>query len=171
MDSDDWARGIRQIFEGKWGCKDLHQRSLVLDMINNHEGYGCTFNLEDLQVALATFKRKAKFDHYGVSMHGLECLAKLVPDVLLTLLHQIAARREGVQSLSIVGRALAKLKGTIRPTQVCAILPLPCLLGLLDALLARRVHAVVERVAQSCSPSFFECARRGRQILDMNFAL
>ena len=65
-----------------------------------------------------------------------------------------------MEELAICGRA-----------QVHAILPLPWVLSLLDTMLAVLLAVVVNRASATSPRSFFECAKRGRQILDLTFAL
>ena len=69
------------------------------------------------------------------------------------------------------GNALGKKPGTIAPRQVRAITPLPNILVLFDCLVDIHVKRVVDSVASSVGWGYMEAAIRGRQILDVSFAL
>ena len=74
-------------------------------------------------------------------------------------------------SLVIVGRASAKRPGAVPPTKVRTILPLPVVLAVVDYLLAKRVHDIVDRYAARVLPAtsispYLECAKSRRQTLD-----
>ena len=76
-----------------------------------------------------------------------------------------------MEEFELEGRVAAKVRGLISPTQTRAILPLPAVLGVVDVVLAKRMHTVIDTISATCSRSFLEASRKGRQILDITFPL
>ena len=76
---------------------------------------------------------------------------------------------ENVSRWSVKGRFLSKNPGACLASKTRAIMPMPCSLALVDAILAVRCGRFLKGL-DSPDPCFLECALKGRSITDVVFA-
>ena len=72
-----------------------------------------------------------------------------------------------MREVQIRGHAVGKKKGILSATAIRIILPLPCMLAVLDAHMAQKMPAAIQPTASTIGRGFLEAARKGRQILDL----
>ena len=104
-------------------------------------------------------------------MLGLRLALHAAPSASADLFNRLVNETALYEATTVNGRALGKKPGTITPRQVRAITPLPNILVLFDCLIDVHIKQVVESVACGIGPGYMEAAIRGRQILDVSFAL
>ena len=171
IDRNNWAAWVQEAFRLKWGDRDLHRRSIINDELARGEGLGLDISEPLLSLACKKLRRPKKLDHYGVSTAVISIIVKHAAGATVRFFTRMAASTSTMAELEVHGRVAAKTKGCIPPSKCRAILPLPSVLGILDVLLNGAMSATVDRVARQCGPAYLECAKKGRQILDITFPL
>ena len=114
-------------------------------------------------------KRKQVLDHYGCSVQGCSVVAEAAPELFADVVTKLARNRSDLASVLIQGRAMAKAKGSIPASKVRTVMPLPVILGILDFVVAIRMHARSDVLAGLLPFGYLECAVKGRQVLDITF--
>ena len=76
---------------------------------------------------------------------------------------------DDMEQLAINGKAKAKSNGPIAADKIRTVMPLPTILGILDHVVASRIHARANVIAKSLPDGYLECAVKGRQVLDITF--
>lgn len=171
LDQDRWAQFVAREFSSKWGCTNLHQRELLNNEIVLHEGVGVSLSEDDILKAVSSLKRPHKLDGYKVCPLIFKELAVVRTGSLISILHKICSNADTMRTLLIHGHAAGKRKGIISAQAVRIILPLPCVLAIIDAHLAARLREFIDPLPASVEPGFYETARRKRQILDLTHSL
>ena len=171
VDPDACASAFRREFVSKWGCRDFHQLSLISDVLRYNDGVGMQFDVDELHAACDALRKPSRLDRYQICASAFKAACLGAPHAIVELLHRIVASQTSLAQLQIHGHASGKRRGPITSKQVRAILPLPIILAVIDAIMAKKLNSHIDKFAACTSNSFFECARRGRQILDLTFAL
>ncbi|CAK0829807.1 unnamed protein product [Prorocentrum cordatum] len=125
----------------------------------------------ELSDALAGLRHVAVVNKNGIAVAALRLLCESRPGAVYMAFFDLASSRGEMGSLVIMGRASATGPGTIPPTAVRTIPPLPVVLAVVDNILAKRVRDVVDRCAARVLPAAsmspcLECAESRRQTLD-----
>ena len=136
--------------------------------MNNH-GCGITVSVQEVSTALAAMKRRGINDHYGFSVQGCAVVAEARPAAFARAISMLAGDTDELRSLVIEGRAKAKTKGAIPAGKIRTIMPLPVLLGILDFIVAMRMHSRSDAIARALPYGYLECAVKGRQVMDIVF--
>ena len=90
------------------------------------------------------------------------------PDLLTSMLTQLAKCRDLMETLVLHGQAKAK-SGAIPHSKIRTILPMLGILSILDYVVAKRVYLVADAFSEKLPFGFLECAKRHRQCLDIAF--
>ena len=123
----------------------------------------------DVQVALSNLKRRHVLDHYGCSASALRLVAEVLPGPTASLFTAIASNNQVIKEITIEGKVKATDAGTIMANRTRAILRLPVILAVIDEIVAKRFHKKIDHAFAEVDKCFPECARRGRQVLDIAF--
>ena len=168
-DQNEWARLIGAEYSSKWGCSDHVRHALLASETAEHHGHRLRITDSEVREAALSVRRRRTLDHYGCCALGVLLACRAAADAVATFFSRLATDPDALRTIEVHGRVLAKDAGAIPADRTRAILPLPVILVILDAIIAVRMHAVIDRLSATADPCFFECARKGRQVLDIVF--
>ena len=92
-------------------------------------------------------------------------------EAIVDVFSRATASNSMMRSIKIDGHVVAKKRGCVTPLQCRAILPLPSFAAVIDSALSTQMQQTVQTAADECGTGFLECARCGRQVLDITFPL
>ncbi|CAK0828366.1 unnamed protein product, partial [Prorocentrum cordatum] len=171
VDHQEWASMIEAEFRALLRCGNPRLFCVQNDFLRSCGNASITFSKKELADALAGLRHAAVIWATGIAVAALWLLYEARPDAVHKAFLDLARNQEEMGSLVILGRASAKRPGAIPPAKVPAILLLPVALAVVDYLLAKRVHDIVDRYAARALPAasispYLECAKSRRQTLD-----
>ena len=141
-----------------------------MDRIRQADGHPIRISKGDVNEAFAAIRRKKVKDHYGACVGSLFLMWHVCPTVLLEFLAELIADTSWISSLCVRGRVFGKECPTTPVDKTRAILPLPALLQLIDALLPRLVGTHFARILPQV-PECFVGARPRTQVLDITHGI
>ena len=136
-----------------------------------HEGLGCMLTDHDVSVALGSLRKPRRLDGYGVCLSLIRTLLAKRPGAITSVINNISCKKSFMELVEVHGHASGKKRSPVTPKAVRTILPLPCILAILDAHVSSQLANNVDLLADQIGRGFFEAARRGRQILDLTHPL
>jgi hypothetical protein len=143
-DREVWKETIKTEFCKRWACKDLHRRSLILDLLASFTSVAVTCDFCDVQRALDNLKPSKRIDSDGVCVLAARIIAISDPTALPDVLNTILADDKTMTAQTVNGIVKGKRSRDSRPEDCRAILPMPTLLGIADYILARRLVAFID---------------------------
>ena len=165
---DELAYGnvIGDHFSTKWGVGRLQDRMNIMDFVIQHDGAGPSFSDSELSNAFTVIWRKPRMDHYSVSVSAIQMLHSAVPNLARRFLEMLAASTPLISTIIIKGRVYGKENCVTQAKDTRAILPLPSIMQILDALLSRCAHDLLSRFLPS-QPECFIGVLPKTQCLDI----
>ena len=134
-DTDSWADECKRFYDTKWRVKNLETQHRIDDFVRRAEN--CQIDLTASQVA-AGFKRlrkKSKIGCDGVSCKALEFLFICKPDDFVLWLSRLAGSSAHMSRLYLEASVFGKDSSTTTMDDTRVIMPLPAVMGILDAIL------------------------------------
>ena len=110
-----------------------------------HEGREIDLTVEDLAASFKLLKRKCRLDAHGVSPRALELLFIAKPEELVSFIRSFMSSSSCMVTLSCGGLAMGKESSRPSVDKVRLILPQPCVMELIDAVLAVKLHKFLDR--------------------------
>ena len=169
-DAPIWEDQFQKHFGHKWGTDSSEGRKAIMDRIRQADGHPIRISKGDVNEAFAAIRRKKVKDHYGACVGSLFLMWHACPTVLLEFLAELIADTAWISSLCVRGRVFGKECPTTPVDKTRAILPLPALLQLIDALLPRLVGTHFARILPQV-PECFVGARPRTQVLDITHGI
>ena len=165
----DWPEPLGSFYKEKWGAKQLQLRSNVLDFIAKTEDLRFDIEWEALVRALDSISRSAARDRCGVSVLILRAFVFGHPTAAIELFQNLFKRSSFMQSFVIEGTIYGKESKCSPVDKTRAILPLPAILTVADALIAMKMNELVDKCCPPPAGIMFG-ARKGTQVLDVAHA-
>lgn len=69
----------------------------------------------------------------------------------------------------LTGKVKAKSKGSVPPSKLRKIMPLPASVGAIDVFVAKRLNVIADAMTSSIGFGYLEAAKKHRQVLDISF--
>ena len=170
-DHAKWAELVEDYFRDLWKCNHPSKRSIINDWLTAHAGCGLRLGCKDIEDALARLRKPHVLDHYGCCAKGLSIVAQVRPAAVAAALTKLARNQKELESIVIQGSVRAKKCGAIPASKVRTILPMPVVLGVVDAIVAAKMHEHIDTFAARVPHSYLECARKHRQVMDAVFPI
>ena len=165
-----WELALHKYFGQKWGAKNESARAQLMSRILHTDGGAVEVPCESLDAAFQRIRQKRRLDIYGTSVGALLLLWRACPLIFRCFIASFIASASMVSSLEVHGRVLGKESSVSPVSKLRAILPLPALLQVADALLP----ILLERHLTTVLPSAPGCLVAGRpftQVLDITHGL
>ena len=105
----------------------------------------------------------------GLCPASWQLLLTAVPEYVCAVLARLLSDPKAWDSISHHGRLLAKQAGAVPATKLRSIVPMAAIFGAADYIIALRMSGLLELYHTSLDSSFFEGARKGRQVMDVAF--
>lgn len=158
------AAAVKLVFGDKWMVSDPHRQECIDNWIAQRADCATQYTGADLTRELDAFKRPLKFDIHGVCVEAVRAMVTVRQEPMAQWLnHQITtgAVFEGPLRATWLG------KGTHEPepSEVRAIVPMPVMIGLVDALLAHTIHVFLDGI--QLPDQVLVAGRKGVQLLDI----
>ena len=169
LDHERWRDLVQAEFRGIWKCGNPAKRSVINDRLAQWQHQGITVSAIDVDESFRDMKHHRVLDNFGICFHGLKLLFDACPQQVADMLNRLATNQSFMEMLTLRGRVKAKKPGAIPASKIRTILPMPCILSLLDSVVAKRVHQLADSFAQRVPFGFLECAKKHRQCLDAVF--
>ena len=166
FDEHEITKEIEHVFGKKWCTNRPEDWVHICDLVFAAEGLKLNFDSKDVGRAIDRIGDHQKLDAHGICVQALKFIHIVHPDRLLGQLRRCAADTTQINALKITGKAFGKLSSRTSAKNMRAILPLPSVLQVLDAIIARQLDAAISHAIQQ-APENHIGARRGTQCLDI----
>jgi hypothetical protein len=133
-DATKLEAALHKHFGGKWGARNAEGRAQLLEHLLESDGTKLNIPCESLHDAFMVVRQKRRLDKYGVSVGALLLILRACPAILIEFLRSFIASASMVSSIEVVGRVLGKESSVSPVNKLRAILPIPALMQLVDAL-------------------------------------
>ena len=170
QDRELWASSVQQFFEKKWGVDTVDVRKSCLDFISSCDQSPLEIEIEHIANAFKRLRNKLSLDLHGVARMSLEYLFLAQPENFRRWLACFAVDRHRIAELEIHARAYGKTKPDTVVDDIRVILPLPCILSLLDAMLPFILESYITNLFPEPAGVWFG-ARPSTQVLDITHGL
>ena len=166
---DDWYKPLHDHYSSKWGANRLQARSLVLDFISKSEGVSVKLDWALIVRALDTIHKTGAKDTAGVSVLIIRAFVFGCPDAATGVFSRLLTSRSFMESFYVHGKLYGKESKFPSPAKTRAILPLPALLIVVDAIVALQMGELIDTCCRPPLGVMFG-ARKGTQVLDVAHA-
>ena len=160
---------LTEVYAGKWGSRNLQKRANILDFIRRAENFDLQLEWSLLVDALDCIKKPSNKDVFGVSILILRAFVFGNPEAAVAFFCNLLSSTAFMESFVVHGSVFGKESSGPTPAQTRAILPLPAVLAVADALVALKLHQLVDSVCIAPAGVMFG-ARKGTQVLDVALA-
>ena len=165
----DWISSLGRTYSAKWGSRNLQARANILDFIAQTENSNFQISWETVVEGLECIHRVGIRDNFGISGLIIRAFAFGNPGAAVKLFQNLFTSRSFMESFIIAGRVHGKESKTPTADKTRAILPLPAILAVADAIVALKMHDIVNANCPAPIGVMFG-ARRGTQVLDVAHA-
>ena len=121
-----------------------------------NEGLGLNLSDRDVETALIYTKKFTRLDGYGLCPRIFWALTVACRGLLTPIINKVSASMNVMKSIIIRGHACAKKRGVISANAVLVILPLPCVLAILDSHLAASMTSFLEPLLAGAGQVFLK---------------
>lgn len=169
-DSSRWEEALGRHFGDKWGTSNAAVRTQLMEQVVKTDGAELVVPSEGMLAAFRAIRRKRKLDNYGVSVGVLLLLWLAVPSLFMNFIVALITSVTMMSSIEVKGCVFGKESRIASVNKVRAILPLPALLQVVDALLP----ILFEQHLASLLPTPPGCLVGGRpftQVLDISHGI
>ena len=146
QDREVWASSIQTFVENKWRVNAVDVRKSCVGFISSCDQSPIEIEIEHIANAFKRLRNKFSLDLHGVARISLEYLFLAQPDSFRSWFASFAVDRQRVAELEIHARAYGKTKPGPTVDDIRVILPLPCILSLLDAMLPFILESYVTKL-------------------------
>ena len=166
---DNWKQPLQQEYQKKWGSRKLQLRSSTLDFIASTEGSDWHIDWSLMARALETIRRPSRRDSDGISVLILRIFVHGHAEAAEGLFTALFNDRYFMESFRIQGKIFGKESRTPEADKTRALLPLPAVLTVADAIIAIKLHDLINRICIPPAGVMFG-AKKGTQVLDVAHA-
>ena len=167
---EEGARHVQANFEAKWRADgDLH--ACFVNHVKRILGpqSHVDFDYDEISSVFGRMRHRKRIDAEGLCMALLDLIFQNRPIDFMDMLGRFAGSCARFSSSEIVyGVCVGKEGHRPAPADTRCLLPLNCLISLLDKLVANRIHKFVERTYE-IPPHVLVGTKRGTQFLDSAF--
>ena len=167
---DRWNPEVLQQFGTKWGHKNLHKRSIILDYLASAENDAIDLDVETLLGACSSLRQRSKLDPYGISLKAVRLFCAAQPEIAVDFFKRAMSSSPFLAAFNIQGRLYGKESSTTAAADLRAILPLPSILQVIDVLISTKLTAYIDRLFPPLDGCFIG-ARPFTQPLDIAHGL
>ena len=161
---------LAKAFGTKWGGKNLTLREKVSDILNFTDGLQLQIGVEDVAGAFKMLRKRHRLDWQGFSTQILELLYLAQPEQFTSWMIHCLSGRGAMDKFIVRALAFGKVSGRASVDTVRVIAPLPAIMQLADALIARLLSRFVDQCFPR-TPEIWEGAVPFTQILDITGGL
>jgi hypothetical protein len=165
-----WTSPLHTVYSKKWGTNRLQLRSSSLDFIASTEGSTWTVDWSSIERALDTIRKPAVRDSDGISVQIIRAFAYGHPEAAVALFSRLLNSRSFMKSFTVYGKVYGKESSFTAADNTRALLPLPSLLIVADAIIACKINDVADCICFPPAGVMFG-ARKGTQVLDIAHAV
>ena len=166
---DEWHNPIKSTYCAKWGCSNAQVRARVLDLIGNVEGGSFQIGWDLIVRSLDSIAKTTSRDCAGVSVLIIRAFVFGCPEAAVAMFSNLFQNSEFIEGFTIEGAVYGKESKCPEPGKTRAILPLPAVLTVADAIVASVMHDLIDVCCPPPSGVMFG-ARKGIQVLDIAHA-
>ena len=132
-------------YSSKYGTDRKQQLNDVWSFVELHEHDSLEFDTCEIDKAFPSIRKTSRLDHFNVCIAGLYCYYVAFRERFCHILNTVCTCTEDISDFYISGFVKAKQQGKVNAKQTRVLLPLPCVLQLIDLLLTARLQAAIER--------------------------
>jgi hypothetical protein len=165
-DSQIWANEAQTAFGAKWGEKHAQSRANLLDYLYSAEGANVNLTAGELSSACAAIRHRRRLDYYGLSVAFVRLFIEAAPMEAVAFFQILVTSTKIMSAIELHGRCYGKESSLVDASSIRAIIPLPAVLQIADAVFASRVHSIVGS-SLPLAPGCWVGPRPYTQILDI----
>ena len=166
---DEWHDPLRCVYQEKWGSERFQLRSEISDFLAKNAASDFRIEWNTITEALDTISKSSSRDPSGISVLIIRAFVYGCPETAVTFFTKLLTQTSFMQSFVVQGTVYGKTSKYTAPNDTRAILPLPAVLVVADALVAIIMHNFIDLHCPVPQGIFFG-ARRGTQVLDIAHA-
>ena len=144
--------------------------SLKTEFIHQNDGRGIKIEFAQLCAVFDKIQRWSKTDHYGVSVAAIKLIAYAKPALACNFLGNLIASSRLMSQIVVKGQLFGKESSVTSAASTRAILPLPSVMQVLDAVLLDAYENLLSVILPAV-PGCFVGARPRTQCLDIAHGL
>ena len=141
-----WPTAAKAFYDQKWKAGDERDRRRIMEFVSASENCPITVSIEDVSNGFRRVRNKSKLDSDGICVLALEYLFISQPSAFTSWLSHVAGSTSCISDLSINGLVFGKESANTDIQDTRVILPLPSILGLLDAILPCIIEPIISRL-------------------------
>ena len=164
-----WISPLCKYYSEKWGSCNIQLRSSALDFIASTENSTWKVEWQLIERALDTIRTASNRDASGICVLIVRLFAYGHSEAAESLFSSLFNSRTFMQSFTVQGKVFGKESKFPAVDKTRALLPLPALLIVADAIVACKLHDLVDRICVP-PPGVMFGARKGTQVLDVAHA-
>ena len=164
------AKATEVFFSKLWQSDEPAHPQQIQDYLASREGAGLKFDFGTLGLHIRAINNPDRIDAWGVCARALDIVFRAAPQFFLDTLNHACSTSSAFSSMKFSGYTKAKSRGCIPPEKIRSIIPLPCLVQIVDMELAYHINGICDYIANGLGVGFCDCAVSGRQLLDMSFS-
>ena len=168
-DLDTCSAKIADFFAAKWGCRNLHIRSEVSDLLSLYNDCKVLWTLEEVSMAFRKLGKRCRRNFDGLCVRIMEYLFIAQPLTFTEWMSTVLASCASMNEVELGASAFGKLSSATTLQDVRVIVPLTAFLQITDVLLATRLESFLQQL-WPVNPLLMECARPHTQVMDIVFA-
>ena len=166
---EECRQPLQQTYDRKWGTKQFQMRANIMDFINQSEDSGLVLDWSLIVRALDSIAKHRSRDSSGVSVLIIRIFAFACPSESVALFSNVLQQSAFMESFIVEGSVYGKDSKTPAKDKTRAILPLPAVLAVADAIVASIMNDFIDTTCiPPCGVMFG--ARKGTQVLDIAHA-
>ena len=169
-DRSSWPAVVKSFYDTKWGVDKLDLRHQLHNFIDCCGEGTLEFTAELVSAGFKRLRNKSKLDSHGISVLALEYLFVSQSENFTRWLSNLASSTVRMSEFSLQGLVFGKESADTDIHDTRIILPLPSVLGLLDAILPSMIEPYIEQLLP-CPKSVWFGALPRTQVLDISHGL
>ena len=168
--AEEWKPELDRNFSNKWGTRRFQDRETLTEFLQQNDGRGIKIEFAQLCAAFDKIQRWSKTDHYGVSVAAIKLIAYAKPALACSFLGNLIASSCLMSQIVVKGHLFGKESSVTSAASTRAILPLPSVMQVLDAVLLDAYENLLSVILPAV-PGCFVGARPRTQCLDIAHGL
>jgi hypothetical protein len=142
----------------------------LLDTVHSADGADVKLTADELSTACAGIRHQARLDHDGLSVAFVKLFIEAAPMEAVAFFQTLMTSTKAMSAVELHGCCYGKESSLVDAFSIRAIIPLPVVLQIADAVFANRVHSIVDS-RLPLAPGCWVGARPYMQIWDIAHCL
>ena len=163
---DEFLPVVGRFFEDKWRARCLHGMENLNGLVYRLQGKRGQFQSQEVMDTITDLKQKKHFGPDGTCVAAWAFIATANPSAFVSMINEVVGDAQWWRQQAVHGRILGKATTSPELKDIRAILPVGCVLTVLDILISKRLDRWTEYHLPTPSGCFVG-GKKGSQIHDV----